>query len=690
MCGIIGAINLVESEAIVKNGLKILANRGKDASNIVKVAPKSFFGHNLHSIIDFVEQPLKYNKSFLVSNNEIYNWVELNEKYSLKAKNDSELILKLIEKKGVENIASIVEELDGVFAFAYFSKEKERLVLARDLFGVKPLVYSYNEHEKSIVFASEKKALAINQQHLNPRKILVFNTKTGKASFKNRKIKQVVAKKAKKELETAFLQAVSKRIPKQKFGVLLSGGIDSSIIGQALMNDDRQFTSYFAGIKDFAEPKDLAFAKRVANDLNSNLKVNLVSLIEFEKELPKIIELIESADPVRVGIASTIFFATKIVKEKVLFSGLGADELFAGYNRFKESNDINKDSFSYLIKMYENDLYFEDIVCMKNKTELRLPYLDKKLVEVALAIPPKMKLDKKNNLNKKILRELAIGFGLDEEFALRPKKAAQYGSNFDKALGALAKKNGFKSKANYLSSLWQKDPQKQKNIPIAALISTGKDSLYAAYLMQKQGYLVKCFLTIDSQNKDSFMFHTPTISLAKLQASAYGVPVLIAKTKGVKEKELKDLELLVLQAKKKFGIEGVVSGALFSNYQRERIEKISEKLGIRAFAPLWQMNQTTYMKRLLKEKFKVMVTKIACYGLSEKWLGKILTGKDLLELEKLKKKYGVNVAGEGGEYETLVVDAPSFTKRLDVSFSKKLTNEFTGYVEIKKSKLVKK
>jgi len=102
------------------------------------------------------------------------------------------------------------------------------------------------------------------------------------------------------------------------------------------------------------------------------------------------------------------------------------------------------------------------------------------------------------------------------------------------------------------------------------------------------------------------------------------------------------------------------------------------------------MNQTTYMKRLLKEKFKVMVTKIACYGLSEKWLGKILTGKDLLELEKLKKKYGVNVAGEGGEYETLVVDAPSFTKRLDVSFSKKLTNEFTGYVEIKKSKLVKK
>ena len=691
MCGIIGAINLVEAETVVQNGLKTIANRGRDASNVIKISKNSFFGHNLHSIIDFVEQPLKSKNSFLVSNNEIYNWEELNAKYKLNAKNDSELILKLIEKKGVEKIASIVEELDGVFAFAYYSKDADKLVLARDLFGVKPLVYSFDEKTKSIAFASEKKALALSPRHLNPRKILTFNVTSGKVSFKNRKVKSVVAKKAKKELEAAFLKAVSKRIPKQRFGLLLSGGIDSSVIGQALMNNKKQFTSYFAGIKDFSKPKDLAFATRAANDLNSNLKVNLVSLATFEKELPKIIELIESADPVRVGIASTIYFATKIVREKVLFSGLGADELFAGYNRFKESNDINKDSLSYLIKMYENDLYFEDIVCMKNKVELRLPFLDKKLTEIALAIPPKMKLDKKTGLNKKILRELAIGFGLSEEFALRPKKAAQYGSNFDKALGALAKKNGFKSKANYLLSLQDKHAVSiQKNIPIAALVSTGKDSLYAAYLMQKQGYVIKCFLTIDSKNKDSFMFHTPTISLAKLQADAFGVPVLISKTKGVKEKELKDLELLISQAKKKFGIEGVVSGALFSNYQRERIEKISEKLGIRAFAPLWQMNQTTYMKRLLKEKFKVMVTKIACYGLSEKWLGKILTSKDLLELEKLKTKYGVNVAGEGGEYETLVIDAPFFTKRLDVSVSKKLSNEFTGYVEISKANLVKK
>jgi diphthine-ammonia ligase len=691
MCGIIGAINFVEAETIVKNGLKILSNRGKDASKVTKIYKNSFFGHNLHSIIDFVEQPLKSSKGFLVSNNEIYNWKELNEKYKLNAKNDSELILKLIEKIGVEKISSIVNELDGVFAFAYYSKAKEKIVLARDLFGVKPLVYQHNEKEKSLLFASEKKAFSFESQHLNPRKILSFNVKTGSVSFKERKIKKAVLKKPKDELEKAFLKAVSKRIPEKKFGLLLSGGIDSSVIGQALMANKKQFTSYFAGIKDFAKPKDLDFATRVAHDLNSNIKINLVSVEEFEKELPRIVALIESADPVRIGIASTIYFATKIAKEKVLFSGLGADELFAGYNRFKESNDINKDVYSYLLKMYENDLYFEDIVCMKNKVELRLPFLDKKLAEIALAIPPKMKIDPKNGLNKKILRELAIGFGLDEEFAWRPKKAAQYGSNFDKALGVLAKKNGFKSKADYLASLQKKhSPIVQKNIPIAALVSTGKDSLYAAYLMQKQGYEIKCFLTIDSKNKDSFMFHTPTISLAKLQAEAFGVPVFIVKTKGEKEKELKDLELLILKAKARFSIEGIVSGALFSNYQRERIEKISEKIGIRSFTPLWQMNQTTYMKRLLKERFKVMVTKIACYGLTKKWLGKIITSKDLLELEKLKKKYGVNVAGEGGEYETLVIDAPFFSKKIEVSLSKKLENEFTGYVEIKNAKLAKK
>ncbi len=685
MCGIIGSANTPLGREICSKGLKIMQNRGKDASKIIKYK-EVVFGHNLHSIIDFVKQPLVTKESLCIANCEIYNWKELSEKNKLNVKNDAELIQKLIDKKGISNIAEIVEELDGVFAFSYYSKKEEKIILARDLFGVKPLVY-FIDKEK-IIFASEKKALKFDSKNLNPREILIYNIKTKSLIIKKRIIKKTKLKGPKEEIQKLLLSAVTKRVPEQKVALLLSGGVDSTLIGLILKNNKIKFTSYFAGIKDFAEPVDLEFAKKASYDLNSVLKINLVSLKEYEKELPKIISLIESTDPVRVGVASTIYFATKSIKEKVCFSGLGADELFAGYARFKESTDVNKDCYSYLIKMYENDLYFEDIICMNNKTELRLPYLDKELVQASLALEPKYKISSDKKQNKLLLREFAESLGLNKEIAYRPKKAAQYGSNFDKALEKLARKNKFRSKADYLNSLQKKEDR--KNISIAALISTGKDSLFAMSLMQKQGYDIKCLITIDSKNKDSYMFHTPTIALAKLQAQSLGKHLVLVKTIGKKEKELSDLKKAIKEAKKKYNIEGICSGALFSNYQRERIEKICESLGIRAFAPLWQMNQAQYMKQLIKEKFSIMITKIACYGLGEEWLGKILKIADVEKLIALEKKFKINVAGEGGEYETLVLDMPLFEKRLSVKFEKKMENEFTGTLIIKNAKLENK
>jgi asparagine synthase (glutamine-hydrolysing) len=208
--------------------------------------------------------------------------------------------------------------------------------------------------------------------------------------------------------------------------------------------------------------------------------------------------------------------------------------------------------------------------------------------------------------------------------------------------------------------------------------------------MQKQGYNVKCLITIDSKNKDSFMFHTPTIELAKLQAKTIGAPLIIVKTKGVKEKELIDLQKAIIKAKKKYKIEGIVSGAIFSNYQRERIEKISENVGIRSFAPLWQSNQINYLKSLVDNKFEVIITKIAAYGLDESWVGRKIDANAIKELALLEQKYKINPAGEGGEYESLVIDAPFFSKKIDLMFDKKMENEFTGEIIIKKAKLVKK
>jgi diphthine-ammonia ligase len=705
MCGIIGVSNFYKGDEIVAKGLKILENRGKDYSQIKEIKlnnNKIIFGHNLHSIIDVVVQPLVSKNGILVINCEIYNWKTLCAKYKISARNDAELVLKLIELKGLKKIIDVVEELDGDYAFAYFSKKEEKIVLAKDIAGVKPLVYYFNEKEKQFAFASEKKAFNFQTTHLNPRQILIYNLKTNKLGIKKTELKKS-KKTSEIEIQKNLLASVAKRIPDKEFALLLSGGVDSALIGMILKKNNLKFNSYFAGIKDLDEPKDLEFAKKVSYELNSPIKINLVTINEFEKELPKIISLIESSDPVRVGVASTIYFATQKMNEKVVFSGLGADELFAGYNRFKESNDVNKDCYSYFIKMYENDLYFEDMITMNNKTELRVPFLDKEFVKNALTLEPKYKLKKEGNKiveNKLVLRKFVSELGLPKELAFRPKKAAQYGSNFDKAIEKISHKNGFKSKADYLNSVLERELKKEndeknifgvkKNIGVAALISTGKDSLYAMHLMQKQGYIIKCLITIDSKNKDSFMFHTPTIKLAKLQSKALKIPLILVKTAGEKEKELSDLKKAIKQAQKEYSVEGIVSGALFSNYQRERIETICEDLGIRAFAPLWHINQAQYMEQIIEQKNKIMITKIACMGMDESWVGKILDKADLVKLNKLAEKYGVNVAGEGGEYETLMVDMPIFSKALDVKFTKKMENEFTGEIIIKKSELVKK
>ncbi len=695
MCGIIGLVNFENSIDLAKNGLKIMKNRGTDFTNIIKYQ-NATFGHNLHSIIDFVTQPIISDKGILVINGEIYNWQDLAKENNLVVKNDSELVLKLIDKFGINKIEKVISLLDGVFAFSYFSKKNNVLILARDIIGEIPLVY-YFENNK-FAFASEKKAFNFKTQNLNPRKILYLKINKNnnlKISFKNFKIKKLKSKKIEKDLSNALENSIKKRIPNKEFALLLSGGMDSYLIGKLFKKSNLNFNSYFACIKDNNNnnnnPKDLDFAKIASKDLDSNLKINFVSLSKYEKELPKIISLIESTDPVRVGVASVLYFATKNIKERVVFSGLGADELFAGYNRFKNSNNVNKDCYSYLIKMYENDLYYQNIVCMNNKTELRLPFLDREFVSFSLSLNSKRKINKEKN--KIFLREFLKNIGGKEIFYNREKKAAQYGSNFDKAIEILAKKNNFVSKADYLNSLNKTSYNKIdniKNINVAALLSTGKDSLYSAYLMQKQGYDIKCFITIDSKNKDSFMFHTPTIKIAKLISKITNIPLLIVKTKGEKEKELIDLEKAVKKSIKNYKIEGVISGALYSNYQRERIERITEKLGIRSFSPLWHINQSEYLKVLIKNNFKFIITKIACYGLSEKWLGKEINEKDINELIKLEKKYGINVAGEGGEYETLLIDAPFFEKKVNVEFEKVMQNEFTGEIKIKKVELVKK
>ena len=125
----------------------------------------------------------------------------------------------------------------------------------------------------------------------------------------------------------------------------------------------------------------------------------------------------------------------------------------------------------------------------------------------------------------------------------------------------------------------------------AILFSGGKDSCYAAYLAKRKGYELTCLISIFSKNKESYMFHTPSIKNTKQQAEVMNLPLIIQKTKGEKEKELTDLEKVIKKAKAEYGLDTIVTGALYSVYQTSRIQKICDKLNLECFNPLWHRDE---------------------------------------------------------------------------------------------------
>ena len=202
---------------------------------------------------------------------------------------------------------------------------------------------------------------------------------------------------------------------------------------------------------------------------------------------------------------------------------------------------------------------------------------------------------------------------------------------------------------------------------VAVLFSGGKDSCMSAYLAKKQGHDIMCLITMDSENPESYMFHTPSIRKTKHQAKVMNLPLIVKKTRGVKEKELEDLETAIREAKKRYKINGVVSGALASNYQKSRIEDICDKLGLKCLNPLWHKNEFKYLNEIIKNKFQVIITAVSAYPLNGSWLGREIDKKFIEDLRKLHKKYKIHPAGEGGEFETFVLDCPLFEKPLKVT-----------------------
>lgn len=229
-----------------------------------------------------------------------------------------------------------------------------------------------------------------------------------------------------------------------------------------------------------------------------------------------------------------------------------------------------------------------------------------------------------------------------------------------------------------------------KNKKCAILFSGGKDSCYSAYLAKQRGYELACLISVFSENKESYMFHTPSIEKTKKQAEVMGLPLIIQKTKGEKEKELLDLEIAIKKAKDKYNIDTITTGALYSEYQKSRIQKICDKLGLKCFNPLWHKNEERYWNELFKNNFEVMIVGVASEGLDKKWLGKIINKDNLEELKKLKKKFKFHLAFEGGEAETFVTNCPLFMKKIKVIAGRRIWDGMSGRYNIEEIKLIGK
>ncbi len=275
--------------------------------------------------------------------------------------------------------------------------------------------------------------------------------------FQNFKIKPEITKKESKIAKEVgeLIESIIKETPKnEKIGVLFSGGIDSTLIAFLLKKLNYKFTCYTVALedKDLTKARDLIYSEKIAKELGFKLKIIKIRINEIPKYIKKITSLIKEPDVVKVGVALAVYPAmlqAQKDKVKLIFSGIGSEEIFAGYERHNLSKNINQECLNGLKNLYKRDLQRDFALAKDTKLKIRAPFLGLDLIKYSLRIPAEYKI--KNKQKKVILRKAAIKLGLKKEFAERKKLAAQYGSKMDKAIKKLAKKENL-SKKEYIRS----------------------------------------------------------------------------------------------------------------------------------------------------------------------------------------------------------------------------------------------
>jgi asparagine synthase (glutamine-hydrolysing) len=462
MCGIAGVFQQ-PAERTVQEMVDSISHRGPDGQGVMPVQ-NGTLGHARLAILDVQggHQPMNYRDASIVFNGEIYNYRMLKQKHlaelHARTHSDTEVLLHLYRKYGPES----VDLLDGMFAFAIQCRGE--FFLARDPLGIKPLYYGKGRHEDQFFFASEIKALMghVDQVHEFPPGTWYHSRRGWHRYYRLEETihpfdgsEQDALPAIKSTLHTAVRKRLLADVP---VGVSLSGGLDSSIVTLLARREAARLHSFAVGVDG---SPDIAAARQMADYLDTIHHEYIYSKQDMVQALPEVLYFLESFDPALVRSAIPNYFLAKLAVEyvKVMLTGEGADEVYAGYDylaRYDSPGELQEEMLHITNALHNTNLQRADRMSMAFGLEARVPFLDVKSISFAMGIPAEWKLH--NHRIPKALLRRTFAEDLPAEIVNRPKAKFSKGAGSSELIAADMAENildrDFISERERLKKVW--------------------------------------------------------------------------------------------------------------------------------------------------------------------------------------------------------------------------------------------